>query len=209
MNLCLKRKGNFLADWQSTKGMCGTPRFDTDTYVQYNYECIIEADHSELDSNGFLIDQLEVNKYFEVKYKTRKKAQSCERIAIEAVKEIADLLYANGHRKVNRIAVTVAPTGVELASMTCEWEKKRDGIQSEAIDHHKTRWATDAPVAPERPVKFGIFFTHVNGDHERSSHHQLRGEFDSLALAHARIAKYMKAGGIDNQYIVKPLPVKP
>lgn len=139
MKLLLKRKGTFHAHWNSTHRMCGVP---TRSYsgrellsYQYSYECLIEAG-TKLDSNGFIIDQLKVDEYFNTKYEKVGPAKSCEIIAQHAVKDIADMLKDNdGMKEVYRIAVTVAFN--ELASMTCEWvkpEAKKNVDEPIAVD---------------------------------------------------------------------------
>lgn len=138
MKLLLKRKGTFHAHWNSTHRMCGVP---TKSYsgrellsYQYSYECLIEAG-TKLDSNGFIIDQLKVDEYFNTKYEKVGPAKSCEIIAQHAVKDIADMLKDNGMKEVYRIAVTVAFN--ELASMTCEWvkpEAKKNVDEPIAVD---------------------------------------------------------------------------
>jgi hypothetical protein len=126
MRLVLRRKGTFNANWSDTHTMCGFPEEILGTKIlsyRYNYECTIEAD-SSLDTDGFIIDQLALDRYFQVKYHHRQVAKSCERLALQAVKDVAELLRTKGMTSVFRIAVTISFN--DLASMTAEWTKEND-----------------------------------------------------------------------------------
>ena len=61
MKLILNRNGKFGYRWLSTDNMCGTIMT---TEPVYNYACHIET-ADILDKHGFIMDQLDVDKYFQ------------------------------------------------------------------------------------------------------------------------------------------------
>lgn len=155
MNLILKRAGAFHAQWESLDGVCGTAG---DSTRNYTYECVIVADAAVLDANGFIIDQLDVDAYFQNQYSGFKsdsskpttnyngyntkyaskpilyKPLSCERIAIGAVNDILKLVKNHGC-KVSRLSVPIALASSPVASMTCEWaEEKLEGTPAKELD---------------------------------------------------------------------------
>jgi len=134
MKLIMNRNGDFTCNWSSMDNMCGT--IATLNPV-YSYSCVIETGDI-LDKQDFVFDQLNVDKYFQDKYKAapypphtnsrdvrRHKPRSCERIAIDAVNNIREMLEKHmlGHADMSviyRIAVTIS-FGPKHASITAEW----------------------------------------------------------------------------------------
>lgn len=140
MKLTMKRNGEFTCHWINADGMCGV---GTELNPRYRYECNIETGDI-LDKNDFIIDQLDVDRYFQQKYGkqfgvvvqpewdnrfgtfnyTKHRARSCERIALDAVTDIKNMvethmLSHSGMSVVYRIAVTISFG--DQATMTAEW----------------------------------------------------------------------------------------
>lgn len=130
MKLILNRKGEFPCHWLSTDNMCGT--INT-TEPIYSYDCRIET-ADILDKQGFIMDQLMVDDYFQKRYthsegryrqRQRHNAVSCEQIAINGVNEIKrmledHMLKETGISVIYKIAVTIS-FGPKHASITAEW----------------------------------------------------------------------------------------
>lgn len=147
MKLIMKRNGNFKCNWRSADGKCGA---DTDLSPMYYYDCHIEAAADILDSHGFIVDQLEIDRYFQQRYDGTPKnfrqpdvcpdfnhhPQSCERIALNAVVELKQmiekhLIKETGVARLHKVSVSIGFNN--LAVMTAEWtpEKARaDGRTS-------------------------------------------------------------------------------
>lgn len=133
MKLTLNRSGKFPCHWLSTDNMCGTIHT---TEPIYSYNCIIET-ADILDKRGFVMDQLDVNNYFQKRYtqdkrgrQTKHAAVSCEQIAINAVNEIKHMLESHflknsGISVIYRLAVTIS-FGPGDASITAEWRPESD-----------------------------------------------------------------------------------
>ena len=116
------RRGTFRANWNTTENMCG---ITLSTNPTYNYICEIECG-TVLDQHGFMIDQLDIDRYFRKKFETFNgvKALSCERMAIiccEDVKYMVEshMMKATGGSEIHRIAVTIFFN--ETTAMTAEW----------------------------------------------------------------------------------------
>ena len=137
--LIMRRSGTFLCRWNSTDGKCGTRDHLTPVY---HYECVIEA-LPVLDQNGFLMDQLDIDKYFQNRYygdqvptyslhnptgTPSHPPRSCEQIALNAINDITYLLRGHlnkthGAMDVGSIVKSVrVSVGVDQqAVMTAEW----------------------------------------------------------------------------------------
>lgn len=136
--LVMRRNGNFQCHWAHADGKCGA---DTNLSPKYFYECEIVAIPS-LDQHDFLIDQLDIDKYFQTRYtpiddyETTYKSvpKSCERIALNAITDISVLLnrhFQANHgssmeRIVTRLRVSIGFNS--QAVMTAEWtpEQKKN-----------------------------------------------------------------------------------
>src|SRR5579859_7836789 len=127
IKLKMVRRGNFTANWKTTENMCGVTESHNPTY---NYVCEIECG-TILDEHGFMIDQLDVDRYFQVKFAASRRnpngvnALSCERMAIICCDDVkymveSHMMKATGGSEVHRIAVTIFFN--ETAAMTAEWK---------------------------------------------------------------------------------------
>lgn len=212
MNLILKRAGAFHAQWESLDGVCGTAG---DSTRNYTYECVIVADAAVLDANGFIIDQLDVDAYFQNQYSGFKsdsskpttnyngyntkyaskpilyKPLSCERIAIGAVNDILKLVKNHGC-KVSRLSVSIAlassQVASQVASMTCEWAEEK------------------LEETPAKELVYGVFYDDFNGNKHRSKYTRLSGIFKSAAAANEAIRTALERNEVaDNLYHVIPL----
>lgn len=82
----------------------------------YRYHVSIEGDSYNLDENGFVVDNLEIAKYFDDNYhKKAVKALSCEVMAAVAVHNFARM--RNGLR---RVKVTI--WGSDKSFIEAEWK---------------------------------------------------------------------------------------
>jgi len=124
MILRMRREGEFVANWSDVHTGCGTPKLGPNVY---RYVCEIESTRESLDENGFILDNMEVDAYFQSVYSARVPAKSCERIAINAVEHIRRML-----RDPLRVAVTIY--GSPQAGLTAEWQAQVDRDVNEAAE---------------------------------------------------------------------------
>lgn len=111
----MKRTGTFQAYWTSTHNVCGT---DPSLRPVYTFVCEIETP-SQLDSQGFILDNMLIAQYFTQKYATKAiEPLSCEMIAMRAVNDITNMI-AERNIAPYRVAVTIG--GSALAELTYEW----------------------------------------------------------------------------------------
>lgn len=116
----MKRIGQFQANWESRRNVCGV---DRSLRPLYSYECEMETT-DRLDDQGFIMDNKHVSEYFINKYASAKTAPlSCEMMAKLATLDILALLRRNGSEP-KRVAVTIA--GSAQAAMTYEWTEETD-----------------------------------------------------------------------------------
>lgn len=105
--LTLRREGQFQVeateDRDTQCGIMGTSRFD--------YRVEVTCRETALDENGFIVDQLEIHKAMQEKYRMMFRLPSCEELAIHAAKMIASMC-----REIERVSVTISP--MQGASMT-------------------------------------------------------------------------------------------
>lgn len=127
IKLKMVRRGSFRANWSTHENMCGIA---LSSNPAYNYVCEIECG-TVLDKHGFMIDQLDVDRFFQTRYaySTREpgghKARSCEVMAIECCDEVkymveSHMMRATGGSEIHRIAVTIFFN--DTAAMTAEWK---------------------------------------------------------------------------------------
>lgn len=122
MKLTMNRKGTFTCNWSSIDGKCGIGPSLSPTYT---YHCILETGNI-LDPNGFVFDQLLLDRYFNSKYAYIHKPQSCEKIATTACEDIKrmvenHMLNTSGVSAIYRISVTIGLGTDGPASLTAEW----------------------------------------------------------------------------------------
>lgn len=110
----MRREGQFLAKWSREETKCGP----AEAQPIYQYACDIVA-APELNDSGFIIDNLEVHRYFLNTYGTRPlPAISCERMAAHGVKSIKRMCETEG---VTLISISVSVSGMTGAWLTAEW----------------------------------------------------------------------------------------
>lgn len=116
MDLSMRRVGQFEVLWSDDDTtQCGP--YGTRTLA---YDVRIEATEKCLDSQGFIIDNNEIDSYFKRRYREVRKFESCERIAMVACEELRKML--NG-RPIRSIEVTIA--GSKLARLTAKWVRPK------------------------------------------------------------------------------------
>lgn len=123
MKLTLTRKGSFTVgechDDTTQCGMRGSRNL--------HYSVAITSTERQLDSQGFIIDNNEIQRYFDEQYRKVARFLSCEEIACAACEGLKKLV---GSRRCRSIAVTIAPYGTP-AGLTAEWSAspRRRGAQ--------------------------------------------------------------------------------
>jgi hypothetical protein len=127
IKLKMVRRGSFKANWYNTQNMCGVTESKNPTY---HYVCEIECG-TVLDAQGFMIDQLDVDRFFQVRFAASQRspmgqmALSCERMAIACCEDVkymveSHMMQSTGASEVHRIAVTISFN--DTAAMTAEWK---------------------------------------------------------------------------------------
>ena len=127
MKLIMNRNGEFRCKWSSANGKCGA---DPVTAATYFYSCEIEASPT-LDRNDFLLDQLDIDRYFQGRYPIDHQPRSCERIALNAVNDILRIIGthmaaehgASATDVIYRLKVSIGFDS--RAVMTAEWTRPR------------------------------------------------------------------------------------
>jgi len=165
MKLTMNRRGNFRCNWSSADNKCGT---GTELTPAYAYHCHIET-ADILDQHGFIIDQLEIDKYFQTKYYGNQPAwkttpaQSCEKIALNAVNDIKrmienHMLSNHGMSVIYRIAVTISLSDQSSpAQMTAEWlPEATKPIANVKRRRQKGTVSIDIETAPVSKPKHGL-----------------------------------------------------
>lgn len=116
MKLTLARRGIFrvgeCGDDTTQCGLRGTRRL--------NYHVSITSTEKQLDRNGFIIDNNEIERYFYEKFARVDRFLSCEEIACQATMDLRKLV---GARRCTAVRVTIAPDGIP-AGLTAEWSAK-------------------------------------------------------------------------------------
>lgn len=80
------------------------------------YRVEITCPDSELDVNGFMVDQLEVDAAIRQRYAKMDKFVSCERLAIDCSRFVSKMVK-------NALKVKVMIGASKMAFMMCEWER--------------------------------------------------------------------------------------
>jgi hypothetical protein len=133
IKLKMVRRGSFAENGVTTENMCGVTQSSNPTY---NYVCEIECG-TILDSHGFMIDQLDVDRYFQVKFAASLKNPqgvtgiSCERMAIVCLEDVkymveSHMMKSTGGSEIHRIAVTIYFN--DTAAMTAEWKATDENV---------------------------------------------------------------------------------
>lgn len=136
LRFSMKRSGSFRANWIDTQNVCGV---NPTTRPNYNYHCELETT-DKLDDNGFIMDNLLVDKYFQSKYASYWPVMplSCELIAKRAVENLVRMLEDHGQTPI-RVAVTVG--GSTEAMLTCEWQQETKRKAGKKITAQKSLYA--------------------------------------------------------------------
>jgi len=103
MKMTLERNGSFMVnDKAEDHAQCGFRRGDRQVF----FEVVIESDSACLDENGFILDNNEVQHYFDRTYSDVEVFQSCESIAIRAIDDLREIM---GYDRVFSIRCTIKP----------------------------------------------------------------------------------------------------
>jgi hypothetical protein len=85
----------------------------------FQYEVYAEGDASHLDSRGFLVDNNDIQAYFDEKYLMVDAVPSCEQMADAAVLDLATLIQVLG-RKLYLLEVFIS--GSSQAQISARWQ---------------------------------------------------------------------------------------
>lgn len=89
MKITLHRTGDFFVnDKAEDSTQCGFRRGDRQVF----FDVYIESDTEMFDINGFVLDNNEVQHYFEREYAEVKEFKSCETIALKAVTDLRAIM---------------------------------------------------------------------------------------------------------------------
>lgn len=103
MKLTLHRTGDFFVnDKAEDSTQCGFRRGDRQVF----FDVTIESDNALVDDKGFVLDNNEVQHYFERKYAAVEEFKSCETIACSAIEDLRALM---GHDRVYYISCEIKP----------------------------------------------------------------------------------------------------
>jgi hypothetical protein len=112
MKITLHRTGDFLVnDKAEDSTQCGFTRGSRQVF----FDVSIESDTEMLDGNGFVLDNNEVQHYFEREYAHVTVFQSCERIALKAIDDLRALM---GNDRTFYISCEIKPGS--YAGLKCE-----------------------------------------------------------------------------------------
>lgn len=106
----LQRRGYFVTRFTTTPNQCGA-----EGNQLYRFQCSILSG-SRLDSRGFVIDNLEVQAYFDRTYSVSQPALSCEQIAQRACKALAAAILK---ASVELFSISVTIIGGSNSNITC------------------------------------------------------------------------------------------
>lgn len=103
MKLTLHRTGDFFVnDKAEDSTQCGFRRGDRQVF----FDVIIESDNALVDANGFILDNNEVQHYFEREYQHVTEFKSCETIACKAINDLREIM---GRERAFYISVEIKP----------------------------------------------------------------------------------------------------
>jgi len=89
MKLTLHRTGDFLVgECKDDSTQCGFRRGDREVF----FDVTIESDSAMLDASGFILDNNEVQHYFEREYAQVDEFKSCETIALKAIDDLRAIM---------------------------------------------------------------------------------------------------------------------
>lgn len=120
--LTINREGSFYVFYrQRTENQCGKEGQTT-----YKYFCSISASSLALTPEGYVMENLWTDQYFQDLYVNKgSPVPSCEQIAMDAVDHFRNLFKTHSDLKkvaVNRIYVRIH--GTDVSFIECEWKKK-------------------------------------------------------------------------------------
>lgn len=113
MIITIKRKGSFPVGWtHSHDHQCG----QKGTSILH-FKVEIQAKHIDLNPNGWIIDNNDIVRYFEEKYKHVKDFLSCEHISMQACRDLYQIIRDGGARARH---IAVSTTGISGSWITAE-----------------------------------------------------------------------------------------
>lgn len=119
--LRINREGSFaLATGARGDNQCGTQG-----QLQYKYFCTIEASNKSLTKEGYVMENLWTDQYFQRTYNGKSSAPSCERMAQDAIEYFVGLFETHEELKmVDLRRVYIRIHGTPVSFIEGEWKKK-------------------------------------------------------------------------------------
>lgn len=121
-SLCIERTGKFKVRFSGDNStQCGI-RGKTETL---HYIVRIDGDPRHLTREGFIIDNMEIHRYFVEKYAAIGDFKSCEHIAMTACDDLRAMFGRGNLRNVRVKSIRVSVSGNKWAAgITAGWEKR-------------------------------------------------------------------------------------
>ena len=112
LTFTMRRRGSFVTRFTSRRNQCGREGANI-----FKYECVIRTRNEWLDSRGFLIDNLDIQTYFEYAF-VGVPGISCEQMAQKACNHIVETLQ---YKNIKLASVEVTIVGGADAALTATW----------------------------------------------------------------------------------------
>jgi hypothetical protein len=109
--IAIHREGSFRMEEPPTETRCGPATIPAHE-IDFRYEACIHTSEEHLDENGWIVDGTTIHHYF-TKTLSRSEFVSCERLTLQAVKDLRQL--APGCRRVE-VKLTNGTNSVKFAS---------------------------------------------------------------------------------------------
>lgn len=110
--MTIRRSGQITVDT-----MAGTPHCGTKDKLDIMYEVECRCTSDSIDTNGFLFDQINIDKYFQT---IEAVSISCERLTLKTARDLLKMVKAeNPHCTILQLKVTLSPEPF-MASITLE-----------------------------------------------------------------------------------------
>lgn len=118
MKISIQREGNFAIGWEhSHNHQCGNVGLNV---LRYRVE--IWANHDQLSHDGYILDNNDIPKYFDKKYRDVTDFVSCEKICMFAVREFMQKFGTDKNyyaESITRIKVSIQ--GISDSWISAEW----------------------------------------------------------------------------------------